>query len=83
LAADEPPDPVRLSPRQIDVMRLLSDGRSVKEIARKLNLGIGTIKVHLSLAYSALGAHNRGEAIRRASPILVDRRQTDITTNEP
>lgn len=61
---------VRLSPRQIDVMRLLSEGRSVKEIARQLNLGIGTVKVHLSSAYSALGAHNRIEAVRRAEPML-------------
>nr|WP_294505508.1 EAL domain-containing protein [uncultured Rhodopila sp.] len=61
---------VRLSPRQIDVMRLLSEGRSVKEIARQLNLGIGTVKVHLSSAYSALGAHNRVEAVRRAEPVL-------------
>jgi DNA-binding NarL/FixJ family response regulator len=45
----------------------------VKEIAYQLNLGISTIKVHLSLAYSALGAHNRIEAIRRAAPFLVVR----------
>jgi EAL domain-containing protein (putative c-di-GMP-specific phosphodiesterase class I)/DNA-binding CsgD family transcriptional regulator len=66
-------DAVRLSPRQIEVMRQLSNGRSVKEIARHLNLGVGTVKVHLSLAYSTLGAHNRTEAIRRAAPLLVDR----------
>jgi EAL domain-containing protein (putative c-di-GMP-specific phosphodiesterase class I)/DNA-binding NarL/FixJ family response regulator len=63
-------DAVRLSPRQIDVMRLLSDGLSVKEIARRLNIGIGTVKVHLALAYSALGSHNRIEAVKRASSIL-------------
>jgi EAL domain-containing protein (putative c-di-GMP-specific phosphodiesterase class I)/DNA-binding NarL/FixJ family response regulator len=63
-------DAVRLSPRQLDVMRLLSQGHSVKEIARRLNLGIGTVKVHLSLAYSALGVHNRVQAVRRAGPML-------------
>ncbi len=57
----------------MDVMRLLAEGRSVKGIARELNLGIGTVKVHLSLAYSALGAHNRIEAIRRAEPALGQR----------
>jgi DNA-binding NarL/FixJ family response regulator len=45
----------------------------VKEIAYRLNLGIGTVKVHLSLAYSALGAHNRIEAIKRAGPALLGR----------
>lgn len=61
---------VRLSPRQVDVMRLLAQGHSVKEIARRLNLGVGTVKVHLSLAYSALGAHNRVQAIQRAGAVL-------------
>jgi DNA-binding NarL/FixJ family response regulator len=55
-----------LTTRQLEVMRLLSEGCPVKEIAYRLNLGIGTVKVHLSLAYSALGAHNRIEAIQRA-----------------
>lgn len=58
--------PVNLSPRQMDVMRLLSAGRSVKEMARELDLSVGTVKVHLSLAYSALGARNRVEAVRKA-----------------
>jgi EAL domain-containing protein (putative c-di-GMP-specific phosphodiesterase class I)/DNA-binding CsgD family transcriptional regulator/ActR/RegA family two-component response regulator len=66
-------DTVRLSPRQIEVMQLLSEGRAVKEIARQLNLGIGTVKVHLSLAYSALGAHNRTDAIRLAGSNLIIR----------
>jgi len=65
---------VQLSPRQIEVMQLLSEGCAVKEIAYRLNLGIGTVKVHLSLAYSALGAHNRIDAIRRAGPALLSRK---------
>lgn len=60
----------RLPPQQLAVMRLLAEGCSVKEIARRLGLGIGTVKVHLSLAYSALGAHNRIEAVMRALPVL-------------
>jgi EAL domain-containing protein (putative c-di-GMP-specific phosphodiesterase class I)/DNA-binding CsgD family transcriptional regulator len=66
-------DVVQLSPRQLEVMQLLSEGCPVKEIAYRLNLGIGTVKVHLSLAYSALGAHNRIEAIKRAGPALLGR----------
>jgi DNA-binding CsgD family transcriptional regulator len=62
---------VRLPPRQLEVMRLLAEGCPIKEIARRLNLGVGTVKVHLSLAYSALGAHNRTEAIRRAGSTLL------------
>jgi DNA-binding NarL/FixJ family response regulator len=55
-----------LTPRQVDVIQLLAAGSSVKEIARHLNLGIGTVKSHLSLAYSALGARNRVDAVIRA-----------------
>jgi EAL domain-containing protein (putative c-di-GMP-specific phosphodiesterase class I)/DNA-binding CsgD family transcriptional regulator len=55
---------VRLPPRQEQVMQLVAEGCSVKEIARRLGLGPGTVKVHLSLAYSTLGAHNRIEALR-------------------
>jgi EAL domain-containing protein (putative c-di-GMP-specific phosphodiesterase class I)/DNA-binding CsgD family transcriptional regulator/CheY-like chemotaxis protein len=61
---------IKLPPRQLQVLRLLSEGKSVKEIARHLNLGPGTIKVHLSLAYSSLGARNRVEAVNRAAPLL-------------
>jgi EAL domain-containing protein (putative c-di-GMP-specific phosphodiesterase class I)/DNA-binding CsgD family transcriptional regulator len=65
----------RLSPRQTEVMQLLSTGCSVKEIARQLGLGIGTIKVHLSQAYSSLGAHNRVEAVMRAGLYAQQRQQ--------
>jgi DNA-binding CsgD family transcriptional regulator len=58
--------PARLSPRQADVMQLLTDGCSVKEIARRLGIGIGTVKVHVALSYTALNAHNRVEAVMRA-----------------
>jgi EAL domain-containing protein (putative c-di-GMP-specific phosphodiesterase class I)/FixJ family two-component response regulator len=64
---------MQLSPRQLEVMQLLSEGCPVKVIAHRLNLGIGTVKVHLSLAYSALGAHNRVDAIRRAGAALLSR----------
>jgi EAL domain-containing protein (putative c-di-GMP-specific phosphodiesterase class I)/DNA-binding CsgD family transcriptional regulator len=64
---------VNLSPRQLEVMQLLSEGCAIKEVAYRLHLGIGTVKVHLALAYSALGARNRIEAIRNAGPALLSR----------
>lgn len=57
---------IPLTPRQQAVMRYLSAGCSVKEIARRLDLSIGTVKTHLSHTYIALGARNRIEAISRA-----------------
>ncbi len=67
------PPAVQLTPRQLDVLRLSAEGCSIKQIARRLDIGIGTVKVHLSLAYSALGVHNRIDAIRRAGPALLER----------
>jgi EAL domain-containing protein (putative c-di-GMP-specific phosphodiesterase class I)/DNA-binding CsgD family transcriptional regulator len=75
-------DTVQLSPRQIEVMQLLSEGYAVKQIARHLDLGVGTVKVHLSLAYSALGARNRIDAIRRAAPILISESKKYHPENE-
>ncbi len=63
-------DTARLSPRQLEVMHLLSEGCSVKEIAHRLDIGIGTVKVDLSLAYSTLGARNRIEAVVRAQGLF-------------
>jgi EAL domain-containing protein (putative c-di-GMP-specific phosphodiesterase class I)/DNA-binding CsgD family transcriptional regulator len=59
----------RLPPRQSQIMQLVAEGLTVKEIARRLGLGAGTVKVHLALAYSALGARNRIDAIRRLATI--------------
>jgi EAL domain-containing protein (putative c-di-GMP-specific phosphodiesterase class I)/DNA-binding CsgD family transcriptional regulator/CheY-like chemotaxis protein len=69
----EPPaadDALHLSPRQFEVMHLLCEGCSVKDIAQRLDIGVGTVKVHLSLAYSALGARNRTEAVARAQGLF-------------
>jgi EAL domain-containing protein (putative c-di-GMP-specific phosphodiesterase class I)/DNA-binding CsgD family transcriptional regulator/CheY-like chemotaxis protein len=70
LLAPSPADPLGLSPQQLEVMHLLSDGCSVKEIARRLDIGIGAAKVHLSLAYAALGARNRTEAVMRTQGLF-------------
>ncbi len=62
-----PPAPapqVRLTAQQQIVMQLLAEGRSTKDIARALGLGLGTVKVHLSRAYRALGVRNRVGAVR-------------------
>ena len=54
-----------LTARQSEVMRLLASGRSVKEIARALNLRGDTVKSHLTQIYRLLGARNRVEAVLR------------------
>lgn len=54
-----------LSPRQRQVLALAMRGTPVKLIARQLSIAEGTVKVHLSMVYRALGARNRTDALCR------------------
>lgn len=55
-------DAPALSPRQSRVLEMLVRGKSNKEIARELNLGAGTVKVHMAALFSKLGVANRAAA---------------------
>lgn len=55
-----------LTPRQRDVLRLMAEGQSNKEIARALDLSPATIKTHVAQIIAAVGAVNRTEAAARA-----------------
>jgi len=61
-------DPViaQFTDRQRDVFMLLTEGCATKTIARRLDLAVGTVKVHLAAIYRALGAHSRLEALAKA-----------------
>ena len=48
-----------LSSRQREVMLLVAEGLSNKEIARRLEISDGTVKVHLHYIYGKLGIRNR------------------------
>jgi DNA-binding NarL/FixJ family response regulator len=49
--------------RQLDVLKLLSAGKSNKAIANKLGLSEHTVKIHMTGIFKALGVHNRTEAV--------------------
>ena len=53
----------KLTERQKEVLRLLSQGLSNKGIANRLDLSEGTVKLHVSAIMRALGARNRTEAV--------------------
>ncbi len=54
-----PVTPTILSRRQSEVLRLIVQGRSNKEIARALNLAEGTVEIHMAALFSKLGGHQR------------------------
>lgn len=55
-------DSPHLTPRQEEVLTLVNQGKSNKEIARELNLTEGTVKVHCKAIFRELGVANRTQA---------------------
>jgi DNA-binding NarL/FixJ family response regulator len=62
-----------LTPRQLDVLRLLLKGEPNKVIARQLGLTEGTVKIHIAAILRALQARNRTEAAIRARELGLGR----------
>ena len=59
------PRPDGLSAREVEVLRLVADGRSNEEIAEALVLSVRTVERHLATAYQKLGL--RGRSARAAA----------------
>jgi len=55
-----------LSPRELEVLRLVADGRSNPEIARALHIGEATVKTHLIHVFEKLEVGDRTRAVTRA-----------------
>ena len=64
IANEEPADLDALTSRQRDVLKLIAEGLSNAEIARRLYLSESTVKQHLRAAYKLLGVSNRSEAAK-------------------
>lgn len=53
----------RLSPREMEVLKLLAKGLSNKEIAAQLGLVVGTIKIYVANIFNKLGVSDRTQAL--------------------
>lgn len=58
-----------LTKRQMETLQYLAEGLSNKEIALKMNLAEGTIKVHIAAAYQILKVSSRLDAVRKAQKL--------------
>ena len=54
-----------LSPREIEVLELINEGLSNKDIAGKLYVSLSTVKTHINNIYKILEVKNRREAIEK------------------
>jgi PAS domain S-box-containing protein len=64
--------PPHLTPRQVEVLRLLEQGRSTKQIAAELHLSTETVRNHIRRLLHALGVHSRLEAVAAARAVAPD-----------
>jgi DNA-binding NarL/FixJ family response regulator len=55
-----------LSPREIDVLRAVSEGLTNKEIARRLDISQHTVKFHLESLMRKLAVSSRAEAVAKS-----------------
>ncbi len=58
-----------LTPRQVEVLHLLEQGRSTKQIAAELHLSTETVKHHTRNLFRALGVNSRLEAVAAARAV--------------
>jgi len=53
-----------LSPREVEILRLLAAGHAYKQIAVELDISLNTICTHIKRIYEKLHVHSRSEAVR-------------------
>jgi len=54
--------PIELTPRELDVIRLVAEGLSNKEIGQLLAISPRTVNFHLDNLFAKLGVRSRTEA---------------------
>lgn len=53
----------QLTPRQREILAMIRNGRNNQEIADMLDLTVGTVKIHITAIFKALGVRNRTQAM--------------------
>lgn len=64
-------DYLDISEREYEVLELLSEGMSNKEIAGKLFVSVNTIKTHLAHLYQKLEVTRRTQAVQKAKSLRI------------
>jgi DNA-binding NarL/FixJ family response regulator len=59
-------DFLTLTPRELEILKLIADGLSNQEIASRLYLSVHTVKNHVHKILETIGVHSRWAAVRHA-----------------
>jgi DNA-binding NarL/FixJ family response regulator len=65
-ADDASSENIKLSPREYEVLQLLSRGLGNREVAEELGVSIETVKTHIERLYKRLGVTTRTDAVAKA-----------------
>jgi DNA-binding CsgD family transcriptional regulator len=57
-------DELSITPRELEILKLIADGLSNREIAEKLFVSENTVKTHSSRVFDKLGARRRTQAVQ-------------------
>ena len=60
-----------LSERELEVLKLIANGLSNPEIARKLFVALSTVKRHINNIYAKLNVHTRTQAVAKGKELKV------------
>jgi DNA-binding NarL/FixJ family response regulator len=61
--------PIKLSPRQREILQLVAEGKATKEIATLLRISVNTVKTHRLKLMEKLGAHEITGLVRYAAKL--------------
>lgn len=61
---DRKVDDLGLTPRELEILQLMADGLSNKEIAERVFVSENTVKTHSSRVFDKLGARRRTQAVQ-------------------
>ncbi|MDQ4054185.1 MAG: response regulator transcription factor [Actinomycetota bacterium] len=66
----------QLTPGELDVLRLISEGSSNNAIASRLSIGVGTVEKRITAVFAKLGVPEESDVNRRVAAVLIYLRES-------
>lgn len=64
------PDASNLAPREVELLGLLAQGHSYKEIADTMGIAVGTVNTYVRRIYEKLHVHSRAQAVAKCRQVV-------------